>query len=74
MSTTGKFANAGTGKVHGGTGAFARPVEQSSTAFPLPGAPSLRAFCAKPALSLSKGVGFHQRLRRGLSFVSRSLP
>ena len=33
MSTTRKLVNAGTGKVHVGTDALARPVEQSSTAF-----------------------------------------
>ena len=32
MCTSRKFANAGSGEVHVGTGAFARPVEQSSTA------------------------------------------
>src|SRR5208282_2615848 len=32
MSTAGKFSNAASGNVHVGTGALARPVEQSSTA------------------------------------------
>ena len=50
MSITRKFANAGTGDGHVETGAFARPVEPSSTAVSFAGCPILARLLRKGAI------------------------